>query len=91
MARVPSAAARHVGQRIRTIRDERRLTQDELAVRSGIDGTNIRSYEGGRAMPNVYSLMRIANALETQPGDLLDGLTLEMFPTPSTSRAAQSR
>ena len=79
MPRVPSAAAAHVGARIGAIRLARGLSQDELAVNSGIDSSNIRSYESGRAMVSVHTLIRIAVALDTPPGELLDGLTLHHF------------
>jgi transcriptional regulator with XRE-family HTH domain len=55
------------------------MTQDQLAAGSGIDSSNIRAYENGRNMPNLYSLMRLAQALSVEPGELLVGLTLEMF------------
>lgn len=57
------------------------MTQDELAVQSHIDSSNIRSYESGRSMMNVHSLVRIAEALNVEPGDLLEGVTSEMFAT----------
>lgn len=81
VARVPSAAAAHVGQRIAEARRRYTVTHDMLAARSGIDSSNIRSYESGRAMPSVHSLVRIAVALDTDPGYFLEGLTLEHFDT----------
>lgn len=79
MPRVPSAAAAHIGERITEARRRYTLTQDQLAVRADIDSSNIRSYESGRAMPNVQTLVRIAFALDIAPGDLLNGITLEHF------------
>ncbi|WP_454130711.1 helix-turn-helix domain-containing protein [Microbacterium lacticum] len=51
MARVPSPAAAHIGERIRVAREGVRMTHDQLAAAMGIDSANIRSYESGRAMP----------------------------------------
>lgn len=65
------------------------MTQDQLAVKAGIDSSNIRSYESGRAMMNISSLVRIAEALEVEPGELLEGVTSEMFGAPRA--AAPSR
>ena len=79
MPRVASAAAAHIGQRIAGGRLKIALTQDELAAISGIDSSNIRAYENGRAMPSVQSLVRIAFALGLEPGALLEGVTLELF------------
>jgi transcriptional regulator with XRE-family HTH domain len=66
------------------------MTQDELAAASGIDSSNIRAYENGRALPNLHTLVRIAGALGLQPGELLSGLTLEMFAPSSGDGRRQS-
>lgn len=55
------------------------MTQDQLAVLSDIDSSNIRSYESGRAMLSVQTLVRIAEALKAEPGEFLEGLTSDMF------------
>ncbi|MGO1769994.1 MAG: helix-turn-helix domain-containing protein [Microbacterium sp.] len=79
MPRVPSAAAALIGSHIAELRRRRSMTQDQLAVASDIDSSNIRSYENGRAMMNVFSLVRIAEALDVAPGDLLDGISSDLF------------
>ncbi|WP_036960299.1 helix-turn-helix domain-containing protein [Pseudoclavibacter soli] len=81
MARVPSAAARAIGERIRSRRASLQWTQDDLSEHSGIDAANIRSYENGNALMSLFSLVRIAEALDAKPGDLLDGVTVDMFPS----------
>ncbi len=83
MPRVASDAAAHIGSRIAEQRATRGLTQDEVAVRSSIDSSNIRAYESGRAMPSIHSLVRIAAALEVAPGDLINGLTPDLFVAPA--------
>ena len=79
MPRVASAAAAHVGKAIAEQRRHIALTQDGLAAASGIDSSNIRAYENGRAMPSLHSLIRIAAALNIDPGALITGLTPELF------------
>ena len=79
MARVASAAAAHVGARIAETRRRYTMTHDQLAARTGIDSSNIRSYESGRSLPNIHNLVRIAVALDTEPGTLLEGITLDLF------------
>jgi transcriptional regulator with XRE-family HTH domain len=81
MPRVASPAAAHIGARIKGARESSTMTQDQLAVRSEIDSSNVRAYEAGRAMPSIHTLVRIADALRTPPGYFIDDLTLEMFPT----------
>lgn len=57
---------------------------------SDIDSSNIRSYESGRAMLSIPTLVRIATALKTQPGEFLDGLTNEMFLAPIATTARRA-
>jgi len=64
------------------------MTQDQLAAQTGIDSSNIRSYEGGRATPSIHTLVRIAVALGVEPGSLLEGLTLEHFDPSGRDRRA---
>ncbi|MBS1906950.1 MAG: helix-turn-helix transcriptional regulator [Actinobacteria bacterium] len=86
MPRVPSAAAIHIGGRIRETRLASSMTQDELAVGAGIDSSNIRAYEAGRALPNLLSLVRIAEALRTPAGHFLEEVTVGMFPASPDDR-----
>ncbi|WP_404473452.1 helix-turn-helix domain-containing protein [Microbacterium aerolatum] len=79
MARTPSAGAAHIGARISDLRKRCSMTVDQLAVASRIDSSNIRSYESGRALMSVPSLVRIAEALEVDAGALLEGVSSEMF------------
>jgi transcriptional regulator with XRE-family HTH domain len=79
MPRVTSNAAAHIGQRIAERRRQLALTQDQLAAGSGIDSSNIRAYESGRATPSIHSLTRIAEALNCEPGSLLEGLSSDLF------------
>jgi transcriptional regulator with XRE-family HTH domain len=59
------------------------MTQDQVAVASDIDSSNVRAYEGGRAMPSVQSLVRIAEVLDIEPGALLRGVTSALFAAPA--------
>ncbi|MDQ4215494.1 helix-turn-helix transcriptional regulator [Microbacterium capsulatum] len=91
MPRVPSAAAAHIGARIRTARESSTMTQDQLAVRSDIDSSNIRAYETGRSLPNLQTLVRIADALRTPAGYFLEGVTVEMFPVAASDGRRRGR
>lgn len=72
-------------------RKNRGITQDELAVLTQIDSSNIRGYEKGRAMMSVQTLVRIAEALNVEPGELLSKVTPEMFATSGTDGRRRSR
>jgi len=79
MPRIPSPAAAHIGSIIAEVRRERGLSVDDLASKTKIDSSNIRSYEAGRALVGLHYLVRIADVLGVEPGALLNGIELSMF------------
>ena len=62
-----------VGKRIQELRVNKGLTQVDLVgkIEGDIDTTNISRIESGRTNPTIYTLYRIAIALETTLDDLL--------------------
>lgn len=63
-----------VGKRIQDIRVSKGLTQVDLVgkIDGDIDTTNISRIESGRTNPTIYTLYRIANALEVNLNDLVN-------------------
>jgi len=80
MPRIESDAARIVGLRIQHARQQALITQRALEQLSGIDVSNIGKYERGLALPNLGSLIRIAHALDIDPGALVHDLTPDHLP-----------
>lgn len=64
-----------MGQRIRVRRRALRLSQEELAERSGFHPTFISSVERGERNASLMTILRVAQALEMDPGRLIRGLT----------------
>lgn len=60
-----------MGDNVRRLRVERKLTQEQLAYDAEIDLTYLGGIERGRRNPSVDVIVRIANALKCQPADLL--------------------
>ncbi|MCX5239851.1 helix-turn-helix domain-containing protein [Streptomyces prunicolor] len=54
---------RAVGERIRTVRLHRKLTQEQLANEIGIDRRSVHRYETAQRDPALSMLVRIADAL----------------------------
>jgi len=67
---------RMFGSRVRALREERKVTQDELARRVDLSRTSITNIERGRQRVLLHQMMEIAQALDASPGDLV--------PTPAT-------
>lgn len=59
------------GMRLRDIRTERGVKQEQLARRAGLSRTSVVNIEKGRQGVALSTLYRLAEALELQPGDLL--------------------
>lgn len=64
------------GHRVSDARRAQGLTQEQLAHRSGLDSTYISGIERGLRNVAVLNIIKLARALEVEPGDLLDGLRI---------------
>ena len=60
-----------IGMRIRTIRLERKMTQEQLAEAVGVGVTHISHIETGNSIPSVQLLVDIINTLDCSADDLL--------------------
>lgn len=59
------------GKRVRSLRQSRALTQEQLALEVGIDLTYLGGIERGRRNPTLLVIVRIAEAMNVEPADLL--------------------
>jgi len=65
---------KRLGRRIRELRLERGVTQEDLAYKIGISLTHMGYLERGQRNLNIDKVFRIAKALKVKPGDLFKGL-----------------
>ena len=61
-----------LGKRICKYREKLELTQEQLAVNSGLTLEAIRDYESGKAYPSIGSLIRLSRALGQRIGTFTD-------------------
>jgi transcriptional regulator with XRE-family HTH domain len=59
------------GARLREVRQQRGLTQVQVAERTGIAQNHISEIERGTRVPSVVTMLRLAAALECAPTDLV--------------------
>jgi transcriptional regulator with XRE-family HTH domain len=59
-----------VGRRIRTLREDLRLSQLDLAGRAGISRETMYRTELGTAAPTINVILRLADALKVPPDRL---------------------
>lgn len=59
------------GERIRALRKQRNLNQEQLAELASLNRVTVAKYESGRVEPGAQALARIADALEVSVDVLL--------------------
>ncbi len=59
-----------MGQTIKALRKERRLTQEVLSGLAGIARTHLTMIESGTIHANIETVWRIAQALDMRPSEL---------------------
>lgn len=69
-----------IGERIKTIRKEKGLSQAKLAEASGLKKITISEYEAGKYKPRTENILKLAEALDVPPfqiggSELWDELT----------------
>jgi transcriptional regulator with XRE-family HTH domain len=69
-----SEILKKVGKRIKEVRLQKGISQADLVGRmqGEIDPTNISRIEAGRTNPTVFTLFRLAEALEVDAKELLE-------------------
>ena len=60
------------GDNFRRIRKQKKLTQEELAFKSGIAFSSVVRIEQGQLNTTVCTIVKLAEALEIEKGQLLD-------------------
>lgn len=79
MPKVKSVAAIKIGKRIRAVRRQLGISLEDLGQLSEISWTNIGKIERGDSSPTAESLVRLATALEVDPGMFLTGISADDY------------
>jgi transcriptional regulator with XRE-family HTH domain len=67
-----AGALKRLGTRVRTLRRDRELTQEEAAEAAKLDEKHWQDIEGARTNPTVATLVGIARALKVTLSELFD-------------------
>lgn len=68
---------RDIGKNIRTLRERKGMTQEELAQALFVTRQTVSNYETGKSRPDIDMLVSIAQVLETDVNQVLYGLPPE--------------
>ncbi|HEY43151.1 MAG TPA: helix-turn-helix transcriptional regulator [Anaerolineae bacterium] len=66
----PAGKAENVGNRVRDLRIEQGLTQEELGQVVGLTRQSIIAIERGRFTPSIHTVLMLARALKTSVDNL---------------------
>lgn len=69
-----AAPAKAMGERVRTLRLARGLSQEELGERSGLHRTYIGHLERGEVNASLLNICKVAGALGADAGELIRSL-----------------
>jgi transcriptional regulator with XRE-family HTH domain len=66
-----------LGERVTALRKKKGLTQSKLAERAEISNNYVSNIENHHSIPSLETLLKICDALETTPNDLILNINTE--------------
>jgi transcriptional regulator with XRE-family HTH domain len=67
----PVGPERAFGEALREIRKEKGISQEQLALDSGLDRTYVSLIERGTQSPTIRSVLKLANILGVKPSEII--------------------
>ena len=65
---------RDIGKNIKSLREKKKLSQDQLAKKLFVTRQTVSNYETGRSRPDVEMLIKIADVLEVDANTVFYGI-----------------
>jgi len=59
-----------IGKRIKTLREDKQIPQQDLAAKCNIEKSNLSRLEAGGTNPTIYTLYKIAENLDVSVSEL---------------------
>ena len=63
----------YIGERLRQLREERALRQEDLAELAGVGKNTINRLERNKTEPHMTTVRKLASALQVDPRELVRG------------------
>ncbi len=62
----------HFGDNLRRIREERNMSQQDLALKGRVGSSTIEKYESGEQIPDTQTILRFSTVLDVPASELLE-------------------
>ncbi|HAQ06899.1 MAG TPA: XRE family transcriptional regulator [Bacillus bacterium] len=66
-----------IGQKIKTCRERKGVSQEELAFKIRVGTQTIERYENGEQIPNLQTILKISTALDVPASELMEQFNQE--------------
>jgi transcriptional regulator with XRE-family HTH domain len=70
--------AQQFGQRVRELREKRGLSQEKLAQASDLTTSFVSTIEGGKKVPSLTTVLKLARGLKVDAAELFSGFTFDV-------------
>lgn len=71
----------HIGNRMRSLREQKKITQAELGAKIGVSGATVNRYEQGKREPDIDTLEKIADFFDVTLDYLTGRTDIPGYPT----------
>jgi transcriptional regulator with XRE-family HTH domain len=78
-----------IGQNIKNYREQKRMTQEELAFKVRVGTKTIARYENGEQTPNSQTILKLSTVLDI-PASVLMGQQIHVVAPPEADPATSS-
>jgi transcriptional regulator with XRE-family HTH domain len=75
--KVAASLQRQFGERVRRLREQRNLSQEEVASKARLNPAQISLLESGHRQPRLQTIVALAHGLGIDPGELVAGLKIQ--------------
>ncbi|MGD6968144.1 helix-turn-helix domain-containing protein [Rossellomorea vietnamensis] len=70
----------HFGQNLKLLREERNISQEELAMRARLGKKTIEKYESGCQIPDTQTILKLSTVLDVPASEMMEKELLENHP-----------
>jgi transcriptional regulator with XRE-family HTH domain len=67
----------HFGQNLKLLREERNISQEELAMRARLGKKTIEKYESGSQIPDTQTILKLSTVLDVPASEMLEKELME--------------